>query len=50
MIQNVIIAIYKFQGGINSMNKKFLSILSVIALLLLTACGNKEQEKEKVEA
>ena len=31
------------------MNKKFLSILSVIALLLLTACGNKEQAKEKVE-
>ena len=31
------------------MNKKFFSILSVIVLLLLTACGNKEQAKEKVE-
>lgn len=32
------------------MNKKFLSILSIIALLLLlAACGNKEQTKEKVE-
>ncbi|WP_438313215.1 metal ABC transporter solute-binding protein, Zn/Mn family [Sporosarcina sp. FA9] len=31
------------------MNKRFLSILSVIVLLLLTACGNKEQAKEKVE-
>lgn len=31
------------------MNKKFFSILSVIALLLLAACGNKGQMKEKVE-
>lgn len=30
------------------MNKKFFSILSVIALLLLTACGNNEQANEKV--
>lgn len=28
---------------------KFFSILSVIALLLLTACGNNEQAIEKVE-
>ena len=49
MIQNVIVAICKCEGGINSMNKKFLSILSLIALLLLTACGNKEQAREKVE-
>ncbi|HJF33944.1 MAG TPA: zinc ABC transporter substrate-binding protein [Sporosarcina psychrophila] len=32
------------------MNKKFLSILSIITLLLLAACGNKEQTKEKVKA
>ncbi|MEK5036921.1 metal ABC transporter solute-binding protein, Zn/Mn family [Sporosarcina sp. FSL K6-3457] len=32
------------------MNKKFLSILSIISLLLLAACGNKEQAKEKGEA
>ncbi|WP_318615710.1 metal ABC transporter solute-binding protein, Zn/Mn family [Sporosarcina sp. YIM B06819] len=31
------------------MNKKFFSILSVIALLLLAACGNKGQMKEKIE-
>jgi len=48
MIQNVIMVICKCEGGINSMNKKFISILSVISLLLLTACGNKEQAKEKV--
>ncbi|WP_336823278.1 metal ABC transporter solute-binding protein, Zn/Mn family [Sporosarcina sp. USHLN248] len=29
------------------MSKKFLLVLSVIFLLLLTACGNKEQAKEK---
>lgn len=31
-------------------NKKFLSIFSIITLLLLAACGNKEQTKGKVEA
>jgi zinc transport system substrate-binding protein len=43
------VTIYGSEGGINSLNKRFLSILSVIILLLLTACGNKEQAIAKVE-
>lgn len=35
------------EEGIHTMNKKFLSILTVITLLLLTACGNEGPAKEK---
>ena len=38
------------KGGIHTMNKKFLSILTVITLLLLTACGNEGPAKEKPES